>query len=156
MERIFNKLNCTDDDKITLAEYQLEGNAKNWWRASKDAVFPEGTAKTWDGFVKAFNGKYNSDCARDRKMTEFMQLNQNNLSVDQYEAKFSELSRFAPRLVENKEDKAKRFLNGLRTDIRRQLVPLNLKDYSEIYEQAQLIEHELMKDGSGTMARSQY
>lgn len=85
-----------------------------------------------------------------------MQLSHNDLSVDQYEDRFSELSRFAPRLVKNQEDKAKRFLNGLKTDFRRQLVPLNLKNYNEIYERAQLIEQELMKEEIGAMVRPQH
>lgn len=55
------------------------------------------------------------------------------MMVDQYKARFSELSRFAPRLIENQEDKAKKCLNGLRTDIQNQLVTLNIKDYNELY-----------------------
>ncbi|XP_056177041.1 uncharacterized protein LOC130140755 [Syzygium oleosum] len=143
MEKIFDLLDCNDVDKIALAEYQLQGNARHWWKASKETVFPTGLNETWGVFVKVFFGKYFSDCARDKKVMEFMQLKQNDLTVDQYEAKFAELSRFAPRLVEDKEDKAKRFRDGLRPDIRSKLVPLNLKDYNELYERAQLVEKDL-------------
>ncbi|KAL3726558.1 hypothetical protein ACJRO7_031457 [Eucalyptus globulus] len=134
MERIFQLLDYTNAEKIVLAEYQLEGNAKFWWRASKDIIFPPGTDVNWEDFVRAFNRKHFSDCAKDRKITEFVQLEQKGLIVDQYEARFSELSRYAPRLIEDHEEKAKRFLKGLRTDIRKQLVPLNIRDYNEIYE----------------------
>lgn len=140
IERIFQLLNCSDTEKITLAKYQLEGNAKHWWRASRDTIFPFGTVITWDDFIRAFNGKHFSDYAKDKKITEFVQLEQKEQIVDQYEAKFFELSRYAPKLVENREEKAKKFLKGLRTDIRRQLVPLNINDYNEIYEWAQLVE----------------
>ncbi|XP_056175906.1 uncharacterized protein LOC115667572 [Syzygium oleosum] len=145
LEKIFNLLTCTDTEKILLAEYQLEGNAEHWWRASKEVVFPTGTEIAWEKFVETFYEKYFSDCAKDQKIAEFIQLCQNNMTVDQYEAKFSELSRFAPRMVENREDKAKRFLNGLRTDIRRQLVPFDIRDYNVLYKRAQLIEQELTK-----------
>jgi len=71
---------------------------------------------------------------------KFLQLQQNDLTLDQYEVKFAEFSRFAPRLV---EDKAKKFWDGLRSDIRRKLVPLNLKDYNYLYKCAQLVEKDL-------------
>jgi len=69
------------------------------------------------------------------------------MMVDQYEAKFVKLFRFTPRLVENWEDEAKRFLNGLRSDIKGQLVPLNLKGYNELYKQVQLMEWDLIIRG---------
>lgn len=62
------------------------------------------------------------------------------MTVDQYKAKFAKLSRFALRLVEDKEDKSKRFWDGLRPNIRSKLVPLNLKDYNDLYEHAQFVE----------------
>lgn len=89
---------------------------------------------TWSGFVKAFFGKCFLDCAGHKKVMEFMQLKQNNLAMDQYETKFFELSRFTPRLVEDKEDKVKKFPNGLRPNIQSMLAPLNLKDYNDLYE----------------------
>ncbi|XP_030443847.2 uncharacterized protein LOC115666213 [Syzygium oleosum] len=140
MEKIVNLLDCNDTDKIALAEYQLQENAIHWWKASKETMISTDTIVTWDGFVKAFFWKYFSDYARDRKIMEFMQLKQNNLTVDQYEAKFTELSRFAPKLVEDREDKAKRFWDDLRSNIRNKLVPLNLKDYNELYEHARFVE----------------
>ncbi|KAL3741036.1 hypothetical protein ACJRO7_022195 [Eucalyptus globulus] len=136
MERIFRLLDYNDAEKITLAEYQLEGNAKFWWRASRDMIFPPGIDINWDEFVRVFNRKHFSDCAKDKKITEFVYLEQRELTVDQYEAKFSELSRYAPRLIEDQKEKTKRFLKGLRTDIRKQLLPLNIRDYNEIYERA--------------------
>ncbi|XP_030464553.2 uncharacterized protein LOC115684018 [Syzygium oleosum] len=125
MEKMVNLLDCNDIDKIALAEYQLQENARHWWKASKETMISTDTIVTWDGFVKAFFWKYFSDYARDRKVMEFMQLKQNDLTVDQYEAKFTELSRFAHELVEDREDKAKRFWDGLRSNIRNKLVPLN-------------------------------
>ncbi|XP_039169533.1 uncharacterized protein LOC120293829 [Eucalyptus grandis] len=140
MEKSFTLLNCTDVEKVSLAKYQLLGNAYHWLKAMKGTVFPEGAEVTWASFVWAFFGKHFSDCARDNKVMEFMQLTQNNLMVDQYEVRFVELSRFAPKLVEDREDKAKTFLNGMRPNIRRHLVPPNLKDYHELYECAQILE----------------
>ncbi|XP_030473593.1 uncharacterized protein LOC115691161 [Syzygium oleosum] len=136
LEKVFSLLRYSDEDKVTLAVYQLQGNANTWWEATQRRVFPEGTAQVWGAFVEAFNNKYFSDCAKERKMNEFQRLRQNQLSVDQYEAKFAELSKYAPRLIEDPVDKARRFRDGLKLEIKDQLVPLNLKDYDELYERA--------------------
>ncbi|XP_030470573.2 uncharacterized protein LOC115688788 [Syzygium oleosum] len=145
LQKAFELLRCSEEDKVTLAAYQLQGNASYWWKATKEIVFPGNAAVNWNAFVEAFNGKYFSECARDRKMKEFLQLQQGNMTVDQYEARFAQLSRYAPRLIENPVDRAKRFRDGLKPDIRSQLVPLNLKDYNKLYERAQLIEKDLLE-----------
>ena len=66
--------------------------------------------------------------------------------------KFAKLSRFWPRMVENGEDKAKRFLNGLKVEIKKQLVLLDIKNYGVLYRLAQLIEQELIKEKIGNEA----
>ncbi|XP_056163718.1 uncharacterized protein LOC130137043 [Syzygium oleosum] len=76
-------------------------------------------------------------------MTALLKLRQNQMTVDQYEAKFARLSKFAPRIVDHPEDKARRFRDGLRADIRSQLIPVNLRTYDELYERAQAIEQDI-------------
>ncbi|KAI6707793.1 hypothetical protein NL676_010755 [Syzygium grande] len=56
------------------------------------------------------------------------------LQVDQYEAKFANPVKHAPVMVKIPKDKAKRFWDGLKPKLQSQLVPLNLKDYNELYE----------------------
>ncbi|XP_056162981.1 uncharacterized protein LOC130136741 [Syzygium oleosum] len=147
------KFTGADEDKVTLAVYQLQGNASTWWEATQRRVFPEGTARVWGAFVEAFYNKYFSDCAREQKMNEFQRLRQNQLTVDQYEARFAELSQYAPRLIEDPVDKARRFRDGLKPEIKDQLVPLNLKDYNELYERAQLIERNLAERTAASGSR---
>ncbi|XP_030452087.1 uncharacterized protein LOC115673967 [Syzygium oleosum] len=136
LETIFALLRCSKEDKVMLAVYQLQGNASNWWEATQGRIFPEGTVPTWDAFVEAFNGKYFSKCTREQKMEKFLRLRQNHLTVDQYEAKFAELSKYEPRMIEDLVDKARRFRDGLKPELQSQLVSLNLKDYNELYERA--------------------
>ncbi|KAL3740026.1 hypothetical protein ACJRO7_021321 [Eucalyptus globulus] len=65
------------------------------------------------------------------------------MTLDQYEAKFTELSQHTPRLIENSIDRARRFKNGLQSELKNPLVPLNLKDYNDLHVRAQLIERNL-------------
>jgi len=55
---------------------------------------------------------------------EFMELIQGNKTVLQYEAKFTELSRFAPHIVADDVRKAKKFQRGLRPSIRTRMAAL--------------------------------
>ncbi|XP_056160301.1 uncharacterized protein LOC130135362 [Syzygium oleosum] len=102
LQKIFDMLKCSEEEKVTLAIYQLQGNANHWWKVTKEIVFPEIITVTWTTFVEAFNGKYFSECARDRKVKEFLQLWQDNMTMDQYEAKFAQLSRYAPKLLKTR------------------------------------------------------
>ncbi|XP_030446295.2 uncharacterized protein LOC115669129 [Syzygium oleosum] len=140
LEKAFALLGCTEAEKVTLAVYQLQGNANDWWKATQGRVFPAGVDQNWTAFVQAFNEKYFSVSARERKMTAFLRLQQNQMTVDQYEAEFAKLSKFAQRMVEHPEDKARRFWDGLRADIRSQMLLVNLRTYEELYERAQAIE----------------
>ncbi|XP_056161226.1 uncharacterized protein LOC130135638 [Syzygium oleosum] len=99
LEKAFEVLGCTEEEKVTLAVYQLQDNASHWWRATRSQVFPTGTIPTWTIFTETFISKYFSKSAREQKLAEFMRLCQGQMSVDQYEAEFARLSKFAPRMA---------------------------------------------------------
>ncbi|KAL3737267.1 hypothetical protein ACJRO7_026092 [Eucalyptus globulus] len=92
LEKTFALLMFNETEKVIPATYQLEGVAKTWWRTTQGAVFPEGVVSKWNVFLEAFNNKYFSETTREMKMIEFQCLRQGSMIVDQYEAKFAELS----------------------------------------------------------------
>lgn len=118
LEKAFALLGCSEEEKVTLAVYQLQGTANDWWKATQRTVFPEGIMPSRTGFCTVFNSKYFSEAAQERKMEEFLHLRQGQRSVDQYEGEFARLSKFAPRLTENPWDKARRFRDGLRRELK--------------------------------------
>ncbi|XP_039173382.1 uncharacterized protein LOC120295849 [Eucalyptus grandis] len=142
LEKAFALFMCSETEKVVLAVYQLEGVASTWWRTTQGAIFPEGVALEWNAFVEAFNGKYFSETAKEMKMVEFQRLRQCSMTVDQYEAKFAELSQYAPELVENPTNQGRRFRDGLRPELRSPLILLNLRNYNDLYERAQMIERD--------------
>ncbi|KAL3747972.1 hypothetical protein ACJRO7_016743 [Eucalyptus globulus] len=101
LEKTFALLMCNETEKVMLATYQLEGVANTWWRTTQGVVFPEGVVLEWNAFLEAFNDKYFLETAWEMKMAEFQRLLQGSMAVDQYEAKFAELSQYAPELIEN-------------------------------------------------------
>ncbi|XP_056158731.1 uncharacterized protein LOC130134893 [Syzygium oleosum] len=153
LKKAFEVLGCTEAEKVTLAMYQLQENASDWWKATRGRVFPEGTAQTWAMFTENFYGKYFFESARERKLAEFMRLRQGSMTVDQYEAEFARLSKFAPRMVEDPLDKVQRFRDRLKPDLRSQMISLNIRDYGEMYERAQAIERDQMDRAAASGSR---
>ncbi|KAA0065422.1 ty3-gypsy retrotransposon protein [Cucumis melo var. makuwa] len=56
-------------------------------------------------------------CLRDAKRQEFLNLEQDDMTVEQYDAEFDMLSRFAPEMIATKVARADKFVRGLRLDI---------------------------------------
>ncbi|GFS36766.1 hypothetical protein Acr_00g0047920 [Actinidia rufa] len=89
IERVFEVLPCTDEQKVIFAT-----------------------------FLKVFNEEYFPEMVRDQKVQEFLNLKQGNMIVVEYNAKFMELSRYAPHIVSTESRKARRFKAGLRWNIK--------------------------------------
>ncbi|KAL4643006.1 hypothetical protein ACB092_02G061200 [Castanea dentata] len=143
MEKIFDVIGCTEVQKVSFASFMLKGEAEHWWRSTKKTLpLEEDEILTWSIFLEAFYEKYFPESVRDEKEVEFMELIQGNKTVLQYEAKFTELSRFAPHIVADDVRKAKKFQRGLRPSIRTRMAALRLKSYSEVVETAKVVEKE--------------
>ncbi|XP_048140715.1 uncharacterized protein LOC125316432 [Rhodamnia argentea] len=132
-----------DAEKVTLAVYQLQEIAHDWWRATRVTVFPEGVVPNWNAFSEAFIGKFFSAAAREQKLVEFQNLRQGNMTIEQYEAEFARLSKYASRMVDNPLDKARRFRDGLQLDLRSQPGGFGLQNYEELYRRGQPIERDM-------------
>ena len=76
---------------------------------------------TWAQFLKLYNEKYLGEAVRTRKVHEFMDLRQGNLSVAEYVMKYEELARFAPNVAPTDEARMSKFLHGLRIQIVKQV-----------------------------------
>ncbi|WP_205684430.1 retrotransposon gag family protein, partial [Acinetobacter baumannii] len=49
VERIFEVLECPDEDRVRLATFLLKGNAYHWWKAAKRG-YGNPAAITWEEF----------------------------------------------------------------------------------------------------------
>ncbi|MCI29387.1 GRAS family transcription factor, partial [Trifolium medium] len=120
VERIFKAMRCQDEHKVTLGSYVFHEEADYWWGNASQRLGAVGTLITWDMFKREFLVKYFPADVRNRKVIEFMELKQGNLSVANYAAKFESLCRFSPHYntVEAEYDKCVKFESGLRPDIK--------------------------------------
>ncbi|XP_028105693.1 uncharacterized protein LOC114304741, partial [Camellia sinensis] len=134
--KTFEMLHIEDGElRVTLASYYLKGDASQWWKYAKGRIAP-----TWEAFVKAFQDKYLPPTARERLRQEFKNLKQLNMSVAEFEAAFSSLSRFAPELVATKERCCFEFEQRLTTKILFKVAENMIREYDRLVEAAAHVE----------------
>ena len=83
----------------------FQGEAERWWEMIKGGAKTLGKEISWSFLVKKFNEKYILGVVKDKLAMEFQDLKQDHLTVSQYEAKFTQLSRYAEKLVSEEEDR---------------------------------------------------
>ncbi|XP_057803382.1 uncharacterized protein LOC131018685 [Salvia miltiorrhiza] len=74
---------------------------------------------------------------REKKETEFFELKQGNMTIEEYERKFNELARFTPHLVDTEDKMIARFRKGLRTDIKGIMAAHVIEDFSDLVKRAE-------------------
>lgn len=129
IHKIFGVINCSEAQKVPFATFMLEGEADYWWDMTKRILKNDngsGEFITWEMFLEAFYGKYFLVTVRFRNEAEFHRLIQGNEIVANYEAKFTELSRFFPHAVVDEPTRARKFLDGLKLSIKSKLAPFML------------------------------
>ncbi|KAL0549996.1 hypothetical protein IC582_014491 [Cucumis melo] len=70
----------------------------------------------WELFKENFYAKFFSLNVKHAKLQEFLNLEQGDMTVEQYDAEFDMLSRFAPDVVRDEAAKTEKFVRGFRLD----------------------------------------
>ncbi|GKV26954.1 hypothetical protein SLEP1_g36165 [Rubroshorea leprosula] len=111
MKQIFDVLKSTDEQKVTYATFLLRGEARNWWEFTKTG-FSEPV--TWSMFKDAFLTRYFLEVYRNQKEEEFLNSEQGNITVTEYDHKFIGLCRFTPYVVSDEDAMVRFFRRGLK------------------------------------------
>ena len=142
IENILKAMEITSNTAmIRLAAFQLEGEARVWWRWARTSKDLE--VMTWAEFQELFMGKYFPETARHAKAQEFLEMKQGAMTMMDYVARFTELARFADDYVATDLAKVRRFENGLKLSIRGRIVGLRLRDMDSMVGTALTIEREI-------------
>ena len=148
IENVLEAMEITSDTtRIRLAAFQLEGEARVWWRWARTSRDLE--VMTWAEFQELFMGKYFPETARHAYAQEFLELKQGAMTVMDYVARFTELAQFADDYVSTDLAKVRRFENGLKCSIRARIVGLRLQDMDSMVGTTLTIERE-MEDARST------
>ena len=124
VNKVYGVMGCTDEQRVLFFSFLMDDRAKDWWDAV-ERRYPYGIS--WDQFQQEFTYRFFPQSHKDSKIEEFFKLEQKNMSVSEYEKKFSKLVRLVPYVQETEVLKCKRFLSGLQHRIRVHLsvVPQN-------------------------------
>ena len=145
VEKIFRVLNYSDPRKVKYATYLFEGAACHWWAVVERRWERDEIEGTWRQFREEFLKKYIPQVVRDLREKEFMRLIQGPLTVAKYEAEFNRLIQYAPHILADEERRRKRFIEGLRPDLRRAVTISRTRDYDTAVETAMELEVEFQE-----------
>ncbi|VFQ59537.1 unnamed protein product, partial [Cuscuta campestris] len=131
--RVLRDLNVPLNDHPRLASQLLRGEAYEWWKRTDES---NETPKpwTWEFFDWAFKKEYIPARFREAKRTEFVELQQGEMTLPKYRQKFVSLAKFAPTLVSTTTDRIEEFRSKLRPDLRAQVSVIPTVDFTEAYD----------------------
>ncbi|KAL0556362.1 hypothetical protein IC582_004875 [Cucumis melo] len=117
IETIFRYMKCPEDQKVQCAVFFLEDRGTAWWETTERMLGGDVSKITWEQFKENFYAKFFSTNVKHAKLQEFLNLEQGDMTVEQYDAEFDMLSRFAPDVVRDEAARTEKFVRGLRLDL---------------------------------------
>jgi hypothetical protein len=118
----------TDREKVLFVAHQLFGTTANWWQTYRN-THANVEAITWNEFKARFRTHYMAHGTLKLKKKEFSELDQGNMTVNEYLNQFIQLSRYAIDDVNTNEKKQDTFLKGLEAEIQFQLLNTDYPDF---------------------------
>ncbi|KAF3775238.1 hypothetical protein EJ110_NYTH50930 [Nymphaea thermarum] len=103
IEHIFEVLKVPGGNKVNFGSYMLKGDAKRWWKSTREIQFADQQTIYWRQFRDSFFSTYFPVQARNKKMREFLDLQQNHLSLEEYITKYRHLEAYCPHLYTTAE-----------------------------------------------------
>ncbi|TYK12237.1 pol protein [Cucumis melo var. makuwa] len=117
IETIFRYMKCLEDQKVQCAVFFLEDRGTAWWETVERMLGGDVSKITWEQFKENFYAKFFSANVKHAKLQEFLNLEQGDMTVEQYDVEFDMLSCFAPDVVRDEAARTKKFVRGLRLDL---------------------------------------
>jgi hypothetical protein len=131
IESKFSLLNCTEYQKTLYVAQQLRGPAGAWW-VSYTAALSADHHVPWGEFRTTFCGHHLSAGTMHRKLVEFLDLHQGNLSVYEYIQKFNNLAQYGIHHVDTDAKKVELFRKGLTIQLQDRLILSQNLSYNEL------------------------
>ncbi|MQM11804.1 hypothetical protein Taro_044709, partial [Colocasia esculenta] len=129
IEKNFHAIRCAEEDKVSFGHLYVVGESL--------CVFEDGAVEVaWDDFMRLFRAKFILEHIQDKMEHEFLTLTQGSMAVLEYEARFAELSKYAPHIVADEHRKAKKFVMGLNPSLRSRLVAFDHRTLDEAHSTA--------------------
>jgi hypothetical protein len=127
---------------VLFAAHQLFGTAAEWWEMYRNSHLNVG-AISWNEFKAQFRTHYVPRGMLKLKKKEFSELQQDEMTVNEYLNKFTQMSRYAPDEVNTDEKKQDAFLNGPNNKIQFQLLNTDYEDFQKMIDKAIIVKNNI-------------
>ncbi|XP_070006785.1 uncharacterized protein [Nicotiana sylvestris] len=112
-QRILLITGILETNGVSFTTFQFTGATFTWWEAY-ERCSPVGAAPlTWQEFSILFLEKYVLHSRREKLRRQFKRLHQDDMTLMQYEMRFSELAHHIVWLVPTDKEWIRRFIDGL-------------------------------------------
>jgi hypothetical protein len=128
-------------EKVLFTAHQLFGNVADRWETYHN-THPNVEAITWNELKARFRTHYVPHDTL-KFMNEYSDMNQGNMTVNEYLNQFIQLSRYATVDVSTNKKKQDMFLKGLNDEIQFQLLNTDYPDFQHLVDKAIIIENKL-------------
>ncbi|XP_058726601.1 uncharacterized protein LOC131597961 [Vicia villosa] len=147
MERVFQAIQCTEEEKVIFATQKMKGPALRWWNTASTYFTTQEIPKDWQHFKVAFLEKYFPNSVRTQKEREFQNFKQGDMSVSEYAEKFEDLADYSRQAVYAPDElwKIDQFMMGLRADIAHSVSQREFTTYAECLRQCYVAENSLKR-----------
>src|SRR3954471_21899657 len=147
MERAFQAIQCTEEEKVIFVTQKMKGPALRWWNTASTYFTTQEIPKDWQHFKVAFLEKYFPNSVRTQKEREFQNFKQGDMSVSEYAEKFEDLADYSRQAVYAPDElwKIDQFLMGLRADIAHSVSQREFTTYAECLRQCYVAENSLKR-----------
>lgn len=142
VEKVFVVMLCCEEQKVTYFAFMLVGTAKAWKRNKQRPLEAEEQVIIWELFRECFLEKYFPKSVKNEKEKEFMSLKQGNMIVGEYAIRFEDLLKFFLyyQIHPDEEWVCRRFEDGLRPELKRAMLPLELNQFPALVEKYIVLE----------------
>ncbi|KAA0036153.1 ty3-gypsy retrotransposon protein [Cucumis melo var. makuwa] len=113
IKTIFWYMKCPEDQKVQCAVFFLEDRGTAWWETVERMLGSDVSKIFWEQFKKNFYAKFFSANVKHTKLQKFLNLEQGDMTVEQYDAEFDMLSRFALDVVRDEAARMEKFVRAL-------------------------------------------
>ena len=131
IEKVFDVVEGLTERQVSIDSYYLSGKADARWGTMREKRKEPGF--DWDSFKTLLHKKM---LLHHKKEDEFLNLQQDKMSVTDYATKFEELSRFAVDYVAIEKMKKNQIERGLDSEICQQFGGHHITTYQELYDRA--------------------
>ncbi|XP_020204717.1 uncharacterized protein LOC109790038 [Cajanus cajan] len=102
-------------------------------------LIDRGVVVDWVWFKRAFLEKYFPESVRHAREAEFMRLQEGGMLVTEYAVKFEHLACFYTQAT-SEAWKCRKFVEGLKYDLRRVVVPMTITEFPALVEKVKVVE----------------